>query len=123
MYNIHISMIYMCVCVCLEGLYGRIMKVENDLYHTVEGDAVESAVDCSCRDEDNGVFGPSDVSLDLIGANLEVGIQMTEVCQSALDVFGLPVELAVFIVAQIFKKGDMSGTVAAMEPLSFLCVE
>ena len=53
--------------------------------------------------------GLSEVSLELIGASGGVRIQvMTEVCQRALDGFGMPVEWAPSIVIPIIKgKGDI----------------
>ena len=54
-------------------------------------------------------LGPSDISLELIAASREEGIQLTaEIYQRVLDVFEMPVEWALCIVVPIFKgKGDI----------------
>ena len=50
------------------------------------------------------VHGPPEVSLELIAASGEVGIQvMAEICQKVLDGFGMPAEWALRIVVPIFK--------------------
>ena len=47
--------------------------------------------------------GPSEVSLELIAASWEVGIQvMAEPCHRVLDGFGMPVECALSIVVPVF---------------------
>ena len=73
----------------------RIMKVENDWDHNVEGDVVEGPVVCVSREEVLQVLnemktrknpGPSDISLELIAASGGVGIQvMAEICQKVQD--------------------------------------
>ena len=96
----------------------RIMNDENDFNHYVEGDAVEGPVVCVSREVVLQVLnemktgkapGPSEVSLELIAASREVGIQlMAEICHKVLDVFGMPAEQALSIVVTIIKgKGDI----------------
>ena len=68
----------------------RIMNEENDWDHDVEGDAVEGPVGCVGREEvlqalnemkTGRALGPSEVSLELIAASVEVGIEViTEIC-------------------------------------------
>ena len=55
--------------------------------------------------------GPSDVSLELIGASGGVGIQvMAEICQGVLDGFGMSAEWALSIVVPIIiGKGDIKS--------------
>ena len=79
-----------------KGYMERIMNEENDWDHNVEGDAAEGPVVCVSTDEVVQVLnemktgsapGPSSVSLELIAAHGEVGIQvMVEVCQRGLRV-------------------------------------
>ena len=96
----------------------RIMNEENDWDHNGEGDAVESPVVCVSREEmlqalnemkTGKATGPSEISLELIGASGGVGIQaMAEICQKVLDGFGMPTEWALSIVDPMLKgKGDI----------------
>ena len=98
----------------------RIMNVEYDWDHNVEGDAVEDPVVCVSIEEllqalnemkTVNAPGPSEVSLELIAAGGGVGIQvMPEICQKVLDGFGMSAEWALGIVVPIFKgKGDIRG--------------
>ena len=95
-----------------------IMNEENDWDCNVEGDAVEGPVVCMDREEvlqalnemkTGNAPGPPGVSLELIAANGGIGIHvMAEICQTVLDGFRLPAELAMGIVVPIFKgKGDV----------------
>ena len=69
----------------------RITYEENVWYHNVERNSIEAV--CASRDEAvrsldemkaGKALGPSDVSLDLIAASMEVGFQvMVELCQSS----------------------------------------
>ena len=54
-------------------------------------------------------IGPSEVALELIAANVGVGIQvMAEICQKVLNGFGMPAEWALGIVVPIFnRKSDI----------------
>ena len=61
----------------------RITNEQNDWDHNVKGDAAEGSVECVSRDEmvqalnemkTGKAPGPSDVSLELIATNSEVGI-------------------------------------------------
>ena len=94
------------------------MNGENDLDHSVEGDALHVSVVCVGREEvlqiineikTGKVPGPAYPSLELIASTGRVGIQlMAEICQRVLDGFGMLVELALSIVAPIIKgKGDI----------------
>ena len=96
----------------------RIINEENDWGHNMEGDTVEGHVVCVSREEvlqalndikTGKAPGPSEVTLELIAANWEVGILvMAEICKKVQDGFGMPAELAISIVVPIFKgKGDI----------------
>ena len=67
------------------------MNDENDWDHNVEGDSVEVPVNCVFRDKvmqmlikrKRNTCGPLDVSLELIAASGELGIQVKAlICQS-----------------------------------------
>ena len=61
-------------------------------------------------------LGFSDISLELIDASGEVGIQMmAELCQRVLDDFGMSAALALSMVALIFKGRVISGYAVVME--------
>ena len=65
--------------------------------------------------------GPSDVSLELIAASKEVGIQMmAEICWKVLDGFGMPVEWVLSMVVPIFKERVTSGTAELCSFLSMI---
>ena len=89
----------------------RIINEENDWDHNVERDAVEVPAVCGSREEVLNEMktviapGPSYVSLVLIAASVEVGIEMmAKICQNVLDGFGIPVEWSLSIVVPIFNE-------------------
>ena len=93
------------------------MNEENDWDHNVKGDAVVGPVVCVSREEvlqalnemqTGKAHRPSEVSLELIAASGGVVIHvMANICQIDLDGFGMPIELALSVVVQIFMgKGD-----------------
>ena len=73
----------------------RIVYKENDWDHNMEGDAVEGPVVCVSREEVLQALseiktgknpGPSEVSLELISPNGEVGVKViAKICQRVLD--------------------------------------
>ena len=75
------------------------------------GDALEGPIVCvsgevvmQALNENIKAPVPSEVSLELIAANGEVGIQdMSEIYQIVLDGFGMPAESALSIVVLFFK--------------------
>ena len=108
-------------CTIWKDYMERIMKEENDWDHNMEGDGVVGPVVCVSREEALQAInemktekdpGPSEVSLGLIAASGGVRIQvMAEICSNILDGFGMPAELALSIVAPIFKgKGDIQNS-------------
>ena len=95
----------------------EIMNEENEWDHMVETSVVSGPVECVSKEEvmkavkdmkTGKASGPSDVSVELISASGEIGINvMRKLCQDILEGKGMPVDWALSTVVPIFKgKGD-----------------
>ena len=98
----------------------KIMNEENEWDQSVEADLVEGPVEKVSREEvvkamkemkRGKAAGPSEVSVELIEASGEIGIEvMMELCQRVLDGKGMPDDWALSVVIPIFKgKGDATS--------------